>query len=111
MAIFVRECAGSIATGQWPSLQITLHLQNAKVYEILNTMVAQNGKAMGISMVRPSRLQSSDLWYVPIATAFQIGCFGKTKANGAIGCGPEIITAADNQCSKTSNKNTFASRG
>jgi hypothetical protein len=95
MAIFVRECAGSIATGQWPWLQITLYLQNAKVYEILNAMVAQNGKAIWISMVRPeelSRLQSSDLWYVPIATAFRIGCFAKTKVNGAIVCGLEIIS-------------------
>jgi hypothetical protein len=68
-------CGGSIAGGQWPSLQITLHLQNAKVYEILNKIVAQNGKAVWTLMVRPerlSKLQFGGLWYVyPLQQTFK----------------------------------------
>jgi hypothetical protein len=69
-------CGGSIATGQWLSLQITLHLQNAKVYEILNAIAAQNGKAIWTLMVRPeklSKLQSGNLWYVyPLQQPFKL---------------------------------------
>src|SRR4029077_16336206 len=34
-------CGGSIAIGQWGPLKITVHLQNAQVYEIVNAIVAQ----------------------------------------------------------------------
>jgi len=68
-------CGGSLAVGQWPSVQITLHLQNAKVYEILNAIVAQNGKALWTLMVRPdalSKRQSGNLWYVyPLEQPFK----------------------------------------
>jgi hypothetical protein len=68
-------CGGSIAGGQWPSLQITLHLEDAKVYEILNAIVAQNGKAIWALMVRPENLskpQSGNLWYVyPLQQPFK----------------------------------------
>ena len=68
-------CAGSFAGGQWPSVQITLHLQDAKVYEILNAIVAQNGKAVWTLMVRPerlSKLQTGGLWYVyPLQQPFK----------------------------------------
>jgi hypothetical protein len=70
-----RVCGGSLAIGQWSSLKITLHLQNAKVYEILNAIVAQNGKAIWTLLVRPdelSKLQSGDIWYVyPLQQPFK----------------------------------------
>jgi hypothetical protein len=68
-------CAGSIAIGQWGPLKITLHLQNAKVYKVLNAIVAQNGKAIWTVMVRPeklSTLQGGDIWYVyPLQQPFR----------------------------------------
>jgi hypothetical protein len=39
-------CAGSLAVGQWDPLRITLYLHNVRVYEILNAIVAQNGRAI-----------------------------------------------------------------
>jgi hypothetical protein len=39
-------CGGSLAVGQWDPLRISLHLHNVRVYEILNAIVAQNGKAI-----------------------------------------------------------------
>jgi hypothetical protein len=70
-----RGCGGSLAVGQWPSVQITLHLQNAKVYEILNAIVAQNRKAIWTLMVRPdalSKRQSGNVWYVyPLQQPFK----------------------------------------
>jgi hypothetical protein len=33
-------CGGSLAVGQWEPTRITLHLHNAKVYEIVNAIVA-----------------------------------------------------------------------
>jgi hypothetical protein len=66
---------GSIAVGQWQPLKITLHLKNAKAYEILNAIVAQNGKAIWTLMVRPenlSKIQSGGLWYVyPLQQPFK----------------------------------------
>jgi hypothetical protein len=68
-------CGGSLASGQWPSVQITLHLQDAKAYEILNAIVAQNGRAIWTLMVRPddlSKPQSGNLWYVyPLQQPFK----------------------------------------
>jgi hypothetical protein len=68
-------CGGSIAVGQWGPLKITLHLQNAKVYEILNAIVAQNGKAIWTVMVRPeklSKLQDGGIWHVyPLQQPFK----------------------------------------
>ncbi len=67
-------CAGSLAVGQWEPLRITLHLQNVRVYEIVNAIVAQNGKA--IWTVTASNLtsfpQSSGLWYIyPLQEPFK----------------------------------------
>jgi hypothetical protein len=68
-------CAASIAKGQWAPFKITLHLENAKAYEILNAIVAQNGKAIWTLMVRPeklSKLQFGGLWYVyPLQQPFK----------------------------------------
>jgi hypothetical protein len=68
-------CGGSIAIGQWEPLKITFHLQNVKVYEVLNAIVAQNGKAIWTVMVRPeklSKLQDGGIWYVyPLEQPFK----------------------------------------
>jgi len=67
-------CGGSLAVGQWEPFRITLHLQNARTYEILNAIVAQNGRA--IWTVTASNLasfpQSSGLWYIyPLQEPFK----------------------------------------
>ena len=67
-------CGGSLAVGQWEPLRITLHLQNARTYEILNAIIAQNGGA--IWTVTASNLasfpQSSGLWYIyPLQEPFK----------------------------------------
>lgn len=68
-------CFGSIGIGQWEPLKITLHLQNAKVYEVLNAIVAENGKAIWTVMFRPdelSKLQVGGIWYVyPLQQPFK----------------------------------------
>lgn len=59
-------CGGSFAVGQWGPLKITLHLQNVKAYEVLNAIVAENGKAIWSVIVRSdelSKLQGS-IWYI-----------------------------------------------
>ena len=67
-------CGGSLAVGQWEPHRITLHLQNARTYEILNAIVAQNGSA--IWTVTASNLasfpQSSGIWYIyPLQEPFK----------------------------------------
>ena len=70
-----QNCAGSIAIGQWDPFKITLHLQNARIYEVLNAIVAENGKAIWTVMVRPdqlSKLQVGGIWYVyPLQQPFK----------------------------------------
>ena len=70
-----QACGGSIAVGQWGPLKITLHLKNAKAYEILNAIVAENGKAIWTVMVRPdklSKLQFGGIWYIyPLQQPFK----------------------------------------
>jgi len=46
--------------------KITLHLQGAKVYEILNAIVAQHGDAIWVVRVPPQRLSTfqGDLWHL-----------------------------------------------
>jgi len=70
-------CGGSIAGGQWGKLRITVHLANKRVYEILNAIVAQNGKAVW-TPIRPSGgpvgtnvTPSTNFWYIyPLDPAF-----------------------------------------
>ena len=67
-------CTGSLAVGQWDPLRITLHMHNARVYEILNAIVAQNGRA--IWTVTASNLasfpQCCGLWYIyPLQEPFK----------------------------------------
>jgi hypothetical protein len=68
-------CGGSVALGQWGALKITVHLQNAKVYEILNAIVAQNGKAIWTVVAPPkklSRIQFGGLWHIyPLQPPFK----------------------------------------
>jgi hypothetical protein len=68
-------CAGSLAVGQWEPIRITVHLQHAKVYEVLNAIVAQNGKAIWTvtaSPEKPSQLQSGGIWYIyPLEQPFE----------------------------------------
>jgi hypothetical protein len=73
--LYSQGCLGSIALGQWGPLKITLHLQNARVYEVLNAIVAENGKAIWTVMVRPdqlSALQNGGIWYIyPLQQPFK----------------------------------------
>jgi hypothetical protein len=60
-------CAGSIAKGQLGKQKITLHLQNVKVFQIINAIVAQNGKAAWTVIASRSSLigrDASDLWHI-----------------------------------------------
>jgi hypothetical protein len=71
-----RPCGGSIATGQWGPAKITVHLQNARVYEIVNAIVAQNGKAIWIVIVPPDKLSTvpavGGLWHIcPLESPFK----------------------------------------
>jgi hypothetical protein len=43
-------CGGSTAGDQWGHVKITLEMRNAKVYQILNAIVAQNGRAVWTPM-------------------------------------------------------------
>jgi hypothetical protein len=60
-------CGGSIAAGQWGPLRITLHLQNATIYEIVNAITAQNGKAVW-TVIAPagnlSKIPVGGLWHI-----------------------------------------------
>jgi hypothetical protein len=77
-------CFGSIAIGQWGPLRITVHLENAKVYEILNAMVAQNGKAIWTVIAPPDRLSKipvGGLWHIyPLEFPFISGILEKLRA-------------------------------
>lgn len=67
-------CFLSIAPGQWGPLSITLHMQNAKVYEILDAIVGQNGAAVWTVLVPPDDMASlgRDLWYIyPLKPSFK----------------------------------------
>lgn len=67
-------CGGSFAPAQWGSLKITLHLENKRVYEILNAIVAQNGRAIWTPLAQPvgrSRMMRN-FWYIyPLDPPFQ----------------------------------------
>lgn len=71
-------CGGSFARGQLGPLKISVHLQNAKVYEILNAMAAQNGKAIWTVIAPPDRLSKipvGGLWHIyPLESGFRWDC-------------------------------------
>jgi hypothetical protein len=68
-------CGGSVAPGQWSDLKITLHLENKRVYEVLNAIVAQNGRAIWAPIPAPkmsSPLITTNFWYIyPLDPPFQ----------------------------------------
>jgi hypothetical protein len=69
-------CSGSLATGQWEPQRITLHMQNAKIYEVLNAIVGQNGKAIWTVTASPRQvsMQTGGFWYIyPLQRPFQAG--------------------------------------
>jgi len=73
-AVGSATCGGSLAVGQWDPLRITLHLHSVRVYEILNAIVAQNGRALWT--VTDSNLaslpQCCGLWYIyPLQEPFK----------------------------------------
>lgn len=67
-------CGESHAGGQWGPLKITLHLQNAKVYEVLNALVSENGKAIWTVIRSPDKLSElqGGIWYIyPLQQPFK----------------------------------------
>jgi hypothetical protein len=75
------NCGGSITNGQWGPLKITMHLQNAKVFEVLDAIVQQNGQAIWIVTALPERLsktQTGGLWHVyPLQVPFRASVLEK----------------------------------
>jgi hypothetical protein len=66
-------CAGSLAVGQWEPIRITLNLRNVKVYQVLNAIVAQNGKLSG-------------RWWL-VHQSFNLGAFGTSiRYNSLLRC-------------------------
>jgi hypothetical protein len=60
-------CGGSLAIGAWEPTRISLHLQNAKAYEVINAIVAQNGRAIWTVTEPPdrmSKIQDGGSWYI-----------------------------------------------
>jgi len=71
-------CGGSVVGGQWGDLKITLHMRNKKVYEILNAIVAQNGRAVWAPIAplnKPAELgpnARTNFWYIyPLDPPFE----------------------------------------
>ena len=66
--------AGRLAVVQWDPLRITLHVHTARVYEILNAIVAQNGRAIWtVTTSNPASVpQCCGLWYIyPLEEPFK----------------------------------------
>jgi hypothetical protein len=78
------SCTSSAPNGQFGSSRITLHLQNAKIYEIVNAIVAQNGKAAWTVIAPPSSLTDahfSDLWHIySLRPPFKEAILGKLSS-------------------------------
>ena len=70
-----RWCGGSIAFGAWGPTRISLHLQNAKAYEVINAIAAQNGRAIWTVTAPPNRMskiQDGGSWYIsPLEPSYQ----------------------------------------
>lgn len=68
-------CTGSIAVGQWGPLKVSVSKQNAKVYEILNAIVAQNSQAVWIVTAPANSLSEipvGGLWHIyPLDNTYQ----------------------------------------
>jgi hypothetical protein len=73
-AVGSQVCSGSLFLGQWPHVEITLHLQSTKVREVLNAIVAQNGDAIWTVIARPPNLLNlhTNFWYLyPLQQPFK----------------------------------------
>jgi len=60
-------CGGSIVTGQWGPKRVSVHLENAKVYEILNAITSQNGEAVWTVIAASDKLSKipfGGLWHM-----------------------------------------------
>jgi hypothetical protein len=80
-----RGCAGSVGTGQWGSTRISVQMNNAKVYEILNEITARNGKAIWTVTVPPKKLHAlagnEGLWHIyPLEDSFKASIKNKLAA-------------------------------
>jgi hypothetical protein len=68
-------CSGSTAPGQWGTKKITVDMEDAKVYEILNAVIGQNGEAVWTVAVSPeqlSKLPAGQLWHIyPLEEEFK----------------------------------------
>lgn len=78
-----RSVVGNLAIGQWGPTKISVHMRNAKVYEILNAIVAQNGRAIWTVLKPPEKLSTEvgDLWHIyPIDPPFKDGVLAQLSA-------------------------------
>jgi len=78
-----RPWGGSFASGQWGPMKISVHMQNATVYQILNAIVAQNGRAVWTVLKPPEKLSTEigDLWHIyPIDAPFKDGVLARLSA-------------------------------
>ena len=77
-------CAGTGATGPWGPKKISLHLRDARVYEILNAIVAQNGSAIWTVLAPPQKLTTipqGGLWHIyPLDRSFEEAVLDKIAA-------------------------------
>jgi hypothetical protein len=67
-------CFGSNAPGQWGTKTITVAMEDAKVYQILNAVIAQNGEAVWTVAVSPELLSkpTGQLWHIyPLEEEFK----------------------------------------
>lgn len=77
-----RGCFVSIAPGQWGPLKITMHIQEAKVYQILNRIVAQNGSAVWTVLQPPGKMtaRGQSLWRLsPLKPEFKQAAIERLK--------------------------------
>ncbi len=93
-------CFLSLVPGQWGPLNVTLHMHNAKVHEILDAIVGQNGAAVWTVLAPPDGMASlgKDLWYIyPLKPSFKQTAIERLKGlfpPPAGGHGKDTDTAA-----------------
>lgn len=80
-------CGGSTSGGQWGSTKISLEMNNAKVFEILNAIVAQNGRAVWTPIrstttsAERGRRYLTNFWDIyPLDPAFEKSAAERLKA-------------------------------
>jgi hypothetical protein len=79
-------CVGSIAAGEWPKTKITLNMKRAKVREILDAIIAQNGEAAWTVIAAPEKLSDvpiGGLWYIyPLSKPYESRVLDKLRSLG-----------------------------